>query len=107
MRYRNYRWPGDRYIRIHVGREEHLATLRNVNSAGLCVICKDSHLSPGDRPRFTVLGLDIVGRVIWIRSGRVGVKFDDPITEAQLSFFRNIPVSLRAGHWPSVARKKI
>jgi hypothetical protein len=103
MRYRNHRWPSDRSILVHVGGRQHLATLRNVNLAGLCVSCDDDQILPGNFVRFSVSGLTIGGRVIWVRSGRVGVKFDAPIGNMQLALIRSTPFSPSSGHRLSVA----
>lgn len=103
MKYRDFRWPCEGAVLIHDGQEEWWAVLKNISSTGLCAFSNQGHFHRASRVRFSVLGHGVNARVVWVRSGLIGVKFDTPITGAELSLFRRTSLTPKAGCWPKTA----
>lgn len=84
MKYRANRRACDRQIALHANGEVAHVTLRDISSTGARFEGATA-LPRGAQVTLNLLSGPTRGCVVWFRGGLTGVKFDQPLTAAQLT----------------------
>ena len=90
MRYRAPRSPASRPIQLVIGQEprRHSVILLSMSSTGAGISLTEP-IAVGERVQMIVQAQRWSARVVWCGTGRAGLAFGRPLTDAELSAIQN------------------
>ncbi|SLN66470.1 PilZ domain-containing protein [Roseisalinus antarcticus] len=94
MKHRDHRALCDYAARFHTAQGPVWAEIRNVSEFGARVA--GLFESPGSRVALVLRMSEIRGRVVWRRAGLVGLRFDRPLSDAEMAMIRGTVEASRA-----------